>query len=391
MKDRLANILIVFILVIVIGLAGMYAYKIFGKDMFDMEFVGHKIQETFSSEEQQNNTLANDKKTNNKSNKNQDTQSEQVVIPSIDKNDSSNNSKTEEIQTKHTNDYIYNNRYYYNQLDSYSKIIYDAIADNIGNLKYGNYVIDMSYDFAEVLKQENGQKMLNKYYDDAINAINLDVPNLFYINFSKMYLNIETTTSLFSTKYRLYINSGNNPNYFSTGFNTKEQVEASIKQVENVKKQICNMSNGDVYSKIRNSHDWIIENMEYDASRCTSSSVYGALIEKRALCEGYARVYKYILDELGVTSILVTGSATNSRGVTEQHMWNYVKLNDIWYAVDPTWDDPIVYGGGTASFKSKHKYFLIGSKELYKSHVEKSTISSSGKIFIIPKLSENNY
>ena len=56
-------------------------------------------------------------------------------------------------------------------------------------------------------------------------------------------------------------------------------------------------------------------------------------------------------------------------------MWNYVKLDGKWYAVDTTWDDPVIVGGGIASEETKHRYFLKGSKDFYKNHEEKFTIS----------------
>lgn len=72
-------------------------------------------------------------------------------------------------------------------------------------------------------------------------------------------------------------------------------------------------------------------------------------------------------------------------------MWSYVKLDDKWYAVDTTWDDPIVYGGGTVGYEVKHQYFLVGSDTLFKNHVEKRKISASGKNFDLPILNKYNY
>lgn len=72
-------------------------------------------------------------------------------------------------------------------------------------------------------------------------------------------------------------------------------------------------------------------------------------------------------------------------------MWNYVKIKGVWYAVDTTWDDPIVTGGGTIGYDVKHKYFLLGSDTLFKTHIEKHTISISEKTFTLPTLSKANY
>lgn len=380
MRGKSSNGAIIFILLIIVVLGGLYAYKVSGGSILPTK-ENESVQEIVVNDI--NTDIENDVP-NIVEGEQEEEEVQTVVIPTIESNNSAQS--TEKIST-----YQYNNKYYYSQLDNYSKMIYDAIVNNLGNLKYGSYVININGDFSELLDQSNGQSKLKNYYDDAVNAINLDVPNLFYIDFSKMYLNIETTTTLFGTTYNLYIDAGGNNAYFSSGFTSQSQVEKAINSIESAKNSVCRMANGDDYNKIRTTHDWLIENISYDDSSYNKGNVYGTFMEKKVVCEGYARAYKYMLDNLGVTNILVTGTATNSSNETEEHMWNYVKLNGQWYAVDPTWDDPIVYGGGTVSTGTKHKYFLIGSKELYKSHVESKTISSSGKTFILPTISEDNY
>lgn len=390
MEDKLTNILIAIILIIVIGLAGMYAYKVTGNDQYTQDTTTNQVQDTVNNDYIENNTELKEENVNSivVDDVVENNQSQTVVIPSAESNTQTTISTP---STEVAGTYEYNNRYYYSQLDNYSKIIYDAIANNIENLKYGNYVININGDFTTLLSQSDGQSKLKNYYDDAINAINLDVPNLFYIDFSKMYLNIETTSTIFSTEYNLYIDAGGNNTYFSSGFTSKSQIENAISSIETIKDSICKQASGDDYNKIRRTHDWLIEEISYDSSSYNKGNIYGVFIEKKVVCEGYARAYKYLLDNLGITNILVTGTATNSNGTTEEHMWNYVKLNGKWYAVDPTWDDPIVYGGGTVSSGTKHRYFLIGSKDLFESHVEGKTISSSGKTFVLPTLSTDNY
>lgn len=219
--------------------------------------------------------------------------------------------------------YSYNNRYYYNQLDGYSKAIYDAVANNMDRLKYGTYTINIDYDFSGLLSQADGNTKLKGYYNDAINALNLDVPSLFYIDFSKMSLNIEQSRSLFSTKYKLYINSGINANYLSDSFSSATQVIDAISKVENAKDNVIRYFSGDEYNKIKSAHDWIIDYLRYSSTSENKVTVYGALIERKAVCEGYARTYKYILDELGVTSIL---AIRNSNKFKWRNRGPYVEL-----------------------------------------------------------------
>ena len=53
-----------------------------------------------------------------------------------------------------------------------------------------------------------------------------------------MYLNIETTTSASGNTYNVYINNGNEANYLTEEFNSKESIDQAIVQIEQVKNQI---------------------------------------------------------------------------------------------------------------------------------------------------------
>ena len=286
----------------------------------------------------------------------------------------------------------HNNRFYYNQLDNYSKAIYDAVYDNKEYLKQGNYKIDLDYDFSPILDKNSDNTLINNYYNDAMNALNLDVSSLFYIDYSKMSLSIETTTSILGTKHELNISSGNNENYLHSNFSSQSEIENAISNLLNIKHNVINKAVGSTYNKLTIMHDWLIENIEYDSSSVNKNTIYGALIDRKTVCEGYARTFKYLLDELEIDNVLIVGTAQNSAGNTEEHMWNYVKLNDRWYAVDCTWDDPILVNGvGTINYETKHKYFMIGSNKLFETHKEKNNISSNGKKFTLPILSSADY
>lgn len=78
-------------------------------------------------------------------------------------------------------------------------------------------------------------------------------------------------------------------------------------------------------------------------------------------------------------------------GETESHAWNYVQIGNTWYAVDVTWDDPVVIGGGEQTDEMKYRYFLKGSDEFFKSHSEEGQISEGSMNFKFPTLSTTNY
>ena len=76
---------------------------------------------------------------------------------------------------------------YYAQLDDYAKIIYTELEKNLDNMKSGTYNVDFGTTFNELLQQEDGEEILNNSFQLAINALNFDNPELFYIYISKVY------------------------------------------------------------------------------------------------------------------------------------------------------------------------------------------------------------
>ncbi len=287
-----------------------------------------------------------------------------------------------------------NFKLFYNQLTSNQKVIYDGLENNKDNLKQGNYVINYKDTFSELLSQENGADILGDDYQSAIEAFTHDNPDIFYLDVNKMYLNIETTTKMFKTKYNVYISAAKESNYLSNEFQSTAQIEKAIIEIEQIKNKIIANLKGTDYQNILYLHDYLINNIEYDSSyeQTGSYSIYGALVGKKCVCEGYAKSFKYLANSAGYECELMQGIATNSSGETESHAWNCVKLNNIWYEVDVTWDDPIVIGGnGRATNEMKYKYFLKGTNSFDKDHTLEYQFSDQGRKFAYPTISSKDY
>ncbi|MBR6793006.1 MAG: hypothetical protein IKM48_01460 [Clostridia bacterium] len=62
-------------------------------------------------------------------------------------------------------------------------------------------------------------------------------------------------------------------------------------------------------------------------------TMYGALISGRAVCQGYALAYKYLLNQVGIENELCSSDIL-------EHAWNIVTIDGRQYHVDVTWDDP---------------------------------------------------
>ena len=205
---------------------------------------------------------------------------------------------------------------------------------------------------------------------------------------------IITSTSLGPlSSYTVKIEPKDNNNYLIDCYNSENDVNNAIFKLENIKNNVIEQIKYDNdYNKILKLHNILANSIEYNSTsdKKNSHNIYGALINRKTVCEGYAKSLKYMLDSLNIECILVSGNATNSTGKTESHMWNYVKLNDNWYGVDITWDDPIIIGGYSKN-NIRHDYFLKGKHVFIKSHSPSGKISDTGMLFKLPSLANENY
>ncbi len=129
------------------------------------------------------------------------------------------------------------------------------------------------------------------------------------------------------------------------GYSTSENINAKLKIYE-VADQITHplMSDPEI---IKTVHDWMCLNIAYDYDNYqndtipdSSYSITGAMRDGRAVCQGYAETFQYFMDVLGLECELITGTAISSLG-SGGHAWNRVKVDEQWYYIDVTWDDPV--------------------------------------------------
>lgn len=109
-------------------------------------------------------------------------------------------------------------------------------------------------------------------------------------------------------------------------------------------------------------HDRLVERVNYDGGnlRYDSENIYGALVKRYAVCEGYAQAFQFLMQRRGIDCAYFKGS--NARGTP--HAWNAIRLDGEWYYVDVTWDatDPW-------RRKTYHNYLGITLEELNRSHL----------------------
>lgn len=164
---------------------------------------------------------------------------------------------------------------------------------------------------------------------------------------------------------------------------TKEQQAKGKKKLDEAVKKIvdgCNAKSD--YEKIMYVHDEIIKNCRYDAGGANAYSAYGCLVDKRAVCEGYAKAFALVCGKLGIDALPVVGTSINAGGKPEAHMWNLVKLDGKWYHVDVTWDDSTTELGDDFV---RYDYFMLSDRLIAADHTP-SQISD----FVYPAADDNS-
>ena len=121
------------------------------------------------------------------------------------------------------------------------------------------------------------------------------------------------------------------------------------------------------YDKILAIHDYIINHTKYDVernndgtSRYNSYLAYGPLIEGLATCNGYTDAMALFLEKMNIPNFKVARTPEENSD-KEGHVWNALYLNNTWYHLDLTWDDPVSKDGKDYL---QHKYFLITTSQL---------------------------
>lgn len=122
------------------------------------------------------------------------------------------------------------------------------------------------------------------------------------------------------------------------------------------------------YEKVRAIHDYLVDNVAYSYD-FDNRSVYTAqgAFNGKAVCQGYTEAFSLLCFNAGIQAEIVSGTADNGNGSGPQaHAWNLVRIDDIWYEVDVTWDDPV------GASIPRYDYFLITDAQIGQDHFAES-------------------
>lgn len=266
---------------------------------------------------------------------------------------------------------------YYNR-EGIAKIFLNFVKENkvISEIKNNEYSKDNSYKYIKLSNKfivndkndildviytilNSGMNDFTFYCDDSyiecmddIDLISKDrviLSNINnYVHPFNSFSDIETTRYPSTGKVIVHINK-----QYET--NRIKLINDKVKEI--ITKNITNdMNNKD---KIKVIHDYIIKTTKYDSlksdeniSNYSSDTAYGPLFEGYAICNGYSDLMSIFLYEMNIESIKIA---------SENHIWNLVKLDNSWYHLDLTWDDPVMENGKEII---DYSYFLITTEEL---------------------------
>ena len=268
-------------------------------------------------------------------------------------------------------------RYSYQQLDGRQQELYDRLLEGI-------YTISPQKDpelgiYPMKVVRVSGQMSVAKMRI-AIRALTNDNPYIFWL--SQSFSHLTDADNNFS-EVAAY-------SEFSPGVLTSllRQTDAAITAFYG------SVPSGlTPYQREKLVHDCVIDNVEYDREiaglteiseqNIKGHSIYGALVDRRCVCEGYGMTMQLLLNGLGVDCVTLTGMSYNSSLNTDGadsvlHLWNAVQLDGVWYHVDPTWDDQ-------AEELQRYVFFNLSDEKLSKDH----TISESAEEADENRIAEN--
>ncbi len=251
-----------------------------------------------------------------------------------------------------------------------------------------------------------GNTDLLRAFGAAVDAFRYDHMEYFYVDWDMLSVNVMKDAD---GAFTVEIGAGRTDSYLLEKSadkiaSMKQAYSAQLSEmVADVQREIDALSEKTDKEKAQAAHDAVCKRITYsfgnDSNDATDvapyiRTAYGALVNGRAVCEGYARLYKAVMNALGMDCELINGYAFAGESF-EPHMWNYVRTSetdggpgDAWYAVDTTFDDGHRPGEDSAQSGVRYDYFWKTADVFQLDHMESPTVSSVQYSMPYPELKE---
>lgn len=152
---------------------------------------------------------------------------------------------------------------------------------------------------------------------------------------------------------------------------SKKQIREINQVIDQLYNQLVVVGDSDI-NNIRRVHDYIINHTTYDSLRSDynittyrSDIAYGPLLQGYGICGGYADAMELFLEKMGIINYKIS---------SDQHVWNAVYLDQKWYHLDLTWDDPVTTNGENYL---EHTFFMIDTPTLLATELSEHNFNQS--------------
>ena len=218
---------------------------------------------------------------------------------------------------------------FYSQLSDTEKQFYDTIYEHSSK-----DVPDLTVKVEVTLRNRNAFiEQLKDFSERIFTALAYDRPELWWIGTYQISM---SSTIKINHYYVIFdITPEDSIFYGYTGSKIKKLNDLIIMAKDDIMNQISNMKLTTDYAILRYIHDYLITKIVYtlDENMTHIRTIYGALVDNKCVCEGYAEAFQYLAQQYGINCIIARSS---------EHEWNFVEMNGKWYVVDVTYDDPII-------------------------------------------------
>lgn len=227
--------------------------------------------------------------------------------------------------------------YYYEQCNSEEKLLYVEL-----------YQI-MKMQEREILLSTKKPELLSRVYQCVIN----DHPELFYLNgytYTQYTKKQEIQYITFAGRY-LY---------------SPEEVQARQKKIDAVIAENWNMLVGyDEYGTVKAVYEFLIFRTDYSTDSPDNQNICSVFLDRRSVCNGYAKAAQYLLNQMGIPCMIVNGDANGP------HAWNIVEIDGAYYHMDVTWGDPSYHSdeeNDSITPVIDYSYLCVTTEEICKNH-----------------------
>lgn len=119
---------------------------------------------------------------------------------------------------------------------------------------------------------------------------------------------------------------------------------------------------GSDYEKSKWVYEYLAQKMVYDRDAKYSQNLLSSLLYKKSVCRGYAAAAQYLLRELDIESVIISGTWNGT-----PHAWNMIKLDGYFYYMDTTLSQSELSAGKDQQLID-YSYLNITTEDLLKEH-----------------------